>query len=58
MGKRKPKVGIGIRLSEAVMLKLERLCKQEGLTKAEIIRAGVDREIHVMERRRKHYATQ
>lgn len=58
MGKRNPKVGIGIRLSEAVMLKLKRLCMQEGLTKAEVIRAGVEREIHVIERRRKHYATQ
>ena len=58
MGKRKPKVGIGVRLSEAVMLKLERLCKQECLTKAEVIRAGVDREIQVMERRRKRDSTQ
>jgi hypothetical protein len=45
MGTQKPKVGIGVRLSVPTMFLLDRLCKQEGVSKAEVIREGVDREI-------------
>ncbi len=45
MGTKKAKIGIGVRFSKDMMDDLRQVCKLDGVSKAEVIRAGTEREI-------------
>lgn len=45
MGTKKAKVGLGIRLSPVMLQGLQQVCKQMGVSKAELIRGAIEREL-------------
>ena len=45
MGTMKLKVGMGVRFSPVTMRQLRQVCKMEGLSKGQIVREAVERDL-------------